>query len=203
MRNLTDCRCATRERSSVDETSRRGAFTRSTRNPSGTSSGRAGPLDHGDRAQPGHLVATVPGTEPRRGVGSQHQDEVDRRILRAQFTQCVHRVGTTTPTDLDVTRSDTRETVDRGGDERETGPGVADPAGAHLLPRLVRHDHQDLVEAEPVPDVDRRHQVSDVGRVERPAEDPDPSASRARSRRAPVGTTWNRTPDHHMGRPKP
>jgi hypothetical protein len=52
--------------------------------------------------------------------------------------------------------------------------GGRDQAGSLLLPGNVRHHHQYDVEIERMPDIDRGHEMTQVRRVERPPEEPDP-----------------------------
>ncbi len=59
-----------------------------------------------------------------------------------------------------------------------------------LLPRDVRHDEQHDVEVEALHDTHRRHQVTDVRRIERPAEHADASVTDRALRLVAAGCPW-------------
>src|SRR5205814_4066223 len=80
---------------------------------------------------------------------------------------------------LDAARLETVDVTDRRFDHGETVVGTRQPA-VTLLPGIVRDHEQQPIEAQGMTRVDRDHEVSDVGRIERTAEDSEALAHQSR-----------------------
>src|SRR5579875_4097645 len=109
---------------------------------------RARPVDDGEGDETAHLVEPLPGTEHGGHVGADEEEQLGPGVTTGQLGGRVGGVGGPAPLDLDRARLEALHARDGSLDEREAVQRRRDGAPTHLLPRLVRDDEQDAVEAQ-------------------------------------------------------
>ena len=145
----------------------RGISTRRNDHASGGGGhGMPGTVDEHERGQCRQLVGALPGGQTARCVGA--EDEVARAvgITLSQLTKGVDHVAGPAALQLEVRGRHPGEAVDGRRDHGQAVLGGGDRPIGGLLPGVVGHHQQHLVEGEGVAHVHRGEEVSDVGRVE-------------------------------------
>ncbi len=157
--------------------------------------GAPGPIDHHEIGQASHLVVSFPRGETRRSVVAEDEEEVGLRFLGPQGLQRVCGIAQSSSAYFKITDLETRSISRRRFHHGETVGGAGHLPAAHLLPGGVGHDQQHHVEVENLTSVERRHQVTDVRRIEGSAENPDPPTASAPNVHGgpPVPLRWSVT----------
>ena len=162
---------ATRSRTSVEDTSRRGISIAWTRQPAGASM-RSSPAraTTASETSAAEFVGAVPRVDLRRDVGTDNEHDVGRGGARAQVLDGVDRVRRADTVEFQRGRFEPGDFGDCRLHHFVPERGRCDDAAA-LLPRVGRDHQQHAVERELMAGFVRRDEVCDVHGIERPAED--------------------------------
>ncbi len=133
----------------------------------------AGAVHDHQRRQLAHDVDALPRVELAGRVRAEHQEQLGLGYFEGDLLQRVGGERLAAAVDLDPTGLNALHVADRRLHQREAVLGRRDLARARLLPRDVGDDEQYAIERKGVADVHRGHQVTDVDRVERAAENSD------------------------------
>ena len=75
---------------------------------------RTGPGHDNERREREHLGGFPPCAQIRRGIGTQHQEDLDRRVARPNLSKSVDRVGGAAAAHLGVAHLEPRLSLDQG-----------------------------------------------------------------------------------------
>ena len=173
-RKSTGAPRARRSRNAVEDTSIRGIVTGRTSQPmSGSSAVSVARASTATVTASRKLLRPLPGIEPRRGVGTDDQEEVP--VRGREVRDRVDRVRRARTVELECRSFEAVDVGDRRRDHGEARVGRRDDLPA-LLPRIAGDDEEHAIEVELIARFDRADQVTDVHRIERAAEDTKPLA---------------------------
>ncbi len=154
----------------------------------GEAHGLARAVDDHQRRLSDDLLEPFPCVQPGGGIVADDREQLRAGVEPGQRRQRVGGVAGTAGVDLEASGGQSGDLGDRRLDHRQTVVRRRDRPFPLLLPRDVG-DHQDhRVEVQGVTDIDGGHQVADVWRVERPAEQAD--SGRPRGVGAGGRTCW-------------
>jgi len=149
---------------------------------------RTGTMSDHQRGQRRQLLTAMPRTEPASHISSDDQEERCLGILSGQMLQRLHRVARSPTIDLDAAGLHTDHVLDGRRHHSEPVGSTGNRACLTLLPRIVGHDQEHVVQVKLVTRFDGNHQVADVDRVEGASQHADPPASPSPAEVAPSET---------------
>ena len=133
------------------------------------------PLGHCDRAHLEHLLGLVPRAQPRGLIPAEDPEQLVLRPLLLQGLQRVDRVRRSLPPRLQGRHP--KPLVVRDRRLAQLDPYICARVVADLPMRRLPHRHeQNRLELQPDKGLLRQHQMSDVRRIERSAQDAETQA---------------------------
>src|SRR5579875_22291 len=131
------------------------------------------PVHHDQHHLVREVLRPVPGGEIADEVRPDDEVELRSGVLPAELVHGVDRVARAATVDLDPARLHPLDTIHRGRNDGEAVLGSGDGALPHLLPGLVGHHQEHLIEVQFVACLDGGEEMPDVHGIEGAAEDTD------------------------------
>ena len=116
-----------------------------------------------------NLVGSLPCVETDSCIRPNDQKEFS--VSPAQRCQCVSRVGRSTAADLDIGHIKAIYRIEGGPTEPKPDASGRHPRDRGFLPRVVGHDHQNIVEMQAVPHLLGNRNMAMMWRIEGATED--------------------------------
>jgi len=116
-----------------------------------------------------NLIGSLPCVETDSCIRPNDQKEFP--VSPAQRCQCVSRVGRSTAADLDIGHIEAIYRIEGGPTEPKSDASGRHPRDGGFLPRVVGHDHQNIVEMQAVPHLLGNSNMAMMRRIEGATED--------------------------------